>query len=272
MEYAMMKNVLVLMHDDAGQEARFQAALDLTRALDGHLICIDVSVTPLLVGSFADVGGAAILMADEQQRESDNKARMQERLRIEDLPYSWIDESGFLSPTVRDSAGMADVIVLNRELDDIKLPDMVELVGEVMIKTGKPIVAMPATAKRFDAFGPALVAWDGSHGSEAALQAAVPLLSHATSVTILEVDDGSLQLPATDAAAYLSRHGIKSTLRRQSWSMVLPSTIILDTIEVVGASYLVMGGFGHNRFVEASFGGVTQRMLKQCPIPLFLAH
>ena len=29
-----MKNVLVLMHEDAGREARFQAALDLTRALD----------------------------------------------------------------------------------------------------------------------------------------------------------------------------------------------------------------------------------------------
>ena len=28
-----MKNVLVLLHEDVGQEARLQAALDLTRAL-----------------------------------------------------------------------------------------------------------------------------------------------------------------------------------------------------------------------------------------------
>lgn len=41
-----MKNVLVLLHDDAGQEARLQVALDLTRALSGHLKCLDV-VVPL---------------------------------------------------------------------------------------------------------------------------------------------------------------------------------------------------------------------------------
>src|SRR4051812_13689734 len=33
MTEATMKNVLLLVHDDAGQEARFQAALDVTRAL-----------------------------------------------------------------------------------------------------------------------------------------------------------------------------------------------------------------------------------------------
>ena len=38
-----MKNVLVLIHDDAGQEARLQAALDVVRNLDGHLACLEVA-------------------------------------------------------------------------------------------------------------------------------------------------------------------------------------------------------------------------------------
>jgi nucleotide-binding universal stress UspA family protein len=33
-----------------------------------------------------------------------------------------------------------------------------------------------------------------------------------------------------------------------------------------------MGGFGHSRFTEAVLGGVTRRMLRECPVPLFLAH
>ena len=41
-----MKNILLLVHDDPGQEARVQAALDLTRALDGHLTCLDVAAMP----------------------------------------------------------------------------------------------------------------------------------------------------------------------------------------------------------------------------------
>ncbi len=40
-----MKNVLLLIHDDAGEEARLQVALDLARGLSGHLICVDIVQT-----------------------------------------------------------------------------------------------------------------------------------------------------------------------------------------------------------------------------------
>jgi len=35
---------------------------------------------------------------------------------------------------------------------------------------------------------------------------------------------------------------------------------------------VVMGGFGHRRFVETLLGGVTRTMLAKSPIPVFLAH
>jgi nucleotide-binding universal stress UspA family protein len=267
-----MKNVLVLMHDDAGQEARFQAALDLTRALDGHLTCVDVSVMPLSVGDYAEFGGSAMLMADEQAREKGNRSHMEARLKVEGVPYAWFDESGFLGPCVRDAAALADLVVLNRELDTIHYPDMRELVGEMLLKSGKPIVAVPQHGKSFDVFGNVLVAWDGSAQAEAALRAATPLMQLAKAVTILEINDGSLRVPATQAAEYLSRHGIKPVIRRESGSIDLPSTVILEEIAMEHPAYLVMGGFGHSRFVEAAFGGVTKRMLKECPVPLFLAH
>ena len=41
-----MKNILALMHDDSGQEARYQVALDVTRALEGHLTCLDLTYIP----------------------------------------------------------------------------------------------------------------------------------------------------------------------------------------------------------------------------------
>lgn len=267
-----MKNVLVLMHDDEGQEARFQAALDLTRALDGHLTCVDISVLPASVGDYATLGGEALLIADEQQHERDNRARMEARLRVEGIPYDWIDTTGYLSPTIHDRAAMADLIVLNRELDGTHYPDMLEIIGETVLKTNKPIVAVPEKARTFNAFGNALIAWDGSEQAEAALRAAVPLLELARAVTILEVDDGSLAVPASEAAAYLSRHGIRPVIRRERSAMDIPSSVILAMIESLGADYLVMGGFGRSRFLEAAFGGVTRRMLKECPVPLFLAH
>ncbi|MES2096483.1 MAG: universal stress protein [Pseudomonadota bacterium] len=267
-----MKNVMVLMHDDAGQEARFRAALGLTRALGGHLTCIDVVITPTFVGDYADVGGAALLMDNEQRREDQNRARMEARLKAENVAYTWYEECGFLSPCVRDAAEKADIIVLNRELDQAGSPDMLEIIGEAVVGAHKPILAVPASALHFDVSGSAIVAWDGSNESQAALRAAVPLLAHARSVTILEVDDGSIKQPASEAATVLARAGIAATIEHAGRGMERPSTVILQAIDALGAAYLVMGGFGHNRFVEAVFGGVTRRMLRDCPVPVFLAH
>lgn len=267
-----MKDVLVLMHDDAGQEARLQVALDLTRALDGHLTCLDVAVVPAVVIPAMDgLVGAAMVIAAEKQRESDNRAKIEPRLRAERVPYDWVDTTGFLSSAVCSVCGLADLVVLNRELDT-GYPDMRGVAGEVLITSGKPIIAVPQTARGFDVHGQALVAWDGSPQAEAALQAAVPLLRYASAVTLVEVDDGSIKVPASEAAAYLSRHGIKPLIQRESSAYDIPSTVLLDMITRLGAAYLVMGGFGHSRLVEGVFGGVTKRMLRECPVPVFLAR
>jgi len=267
-----MKNVLVLLHDDAGQEARFQCALDLTRAIDGHLTCVDVAMLPVAVEDYGVFASTATLIADEQAAERANRARMQPRLADEEVGYSWIDVTGDLASSLRDAAAISDILVVNRQLDSTSYPDMFGTAGEVVVKSGKPVLAVPETARRFDAFGHAMVAWDGSREAEAALRAAVPLLQLADRVTILEVDDGSIRVPAFEAAEYLSRHGVKASLLQRSSGVDIPSTVILDELEEKTASYLVMGGFGHSRMVEAMIGGVTRRMLRECPVPLFLAH
>ena len=38
------------------------------------------------------------------------------------------------------------------------------------------------------------------------------------------------------------------------------------------AAYIVMGGYSHNRIREVVFGGVTRSLLKECPVPLVIAH
>lgn len=266
-----MKNILVLVHDDAGQEARLQSAFDLTRALDGHLTCLDVAVAPPPIAPIDDMGLAAIAIAEAQQREDTNRARLQPRLDAEQIAYHWVERVGLLSQTIVAASRLADLIVLNREIS-AAYPEMRRVAGDVLIESGKPIVAVSQQTHGFDAFGRALVAWDGSPEADAALQAAVPLLRLARDITIIEVNDGSIKIPANDAAIYLSRHGIKSAVLSESARFDIPSTVILDAVDKLAAAYLVMGGFGHSRMVEAALGGVTKRMLRECPVPLFLAH
>jgi nucleotide-binding universal stress UspA family protein len=38
------------------------------------------------------------------------------------------------------------------------------------------------------------------------------------------------------------------------------------------AGLLVMGGFGHSRLREWVFGGFTQRVLADAPIPVIMTH
>ena len=266
-----MKNVLVLVHDDPGQEARLQAALDLTRMLDGHLTCVDVAVLYVAPGDYAGVGGGSLLVASEAESEEANRARILPRIESEGVAFNWIDVTDSLGEALRQTTALADIIVLSSPLDTA-YPDMKTAIGDVLLDSRKPVLAVPSAARAFDPFGHALVAWDGSPEAETAIRAAMPLLQKATSVTLVEIDDGSLKTPAFEAASYLARHEVATNVRTIAGAHSKPATLLIDAAASLKADYVVMGGFGHSRFVEGLFGGVTDQMLRKCPVPLFLAH
>jgi len=267
-----MKNILLLVHDDAGQEARFEAALDVTRALNGHLACLDVSVMPVLMDDYISGAGTAMLLDDERKREKANRQTLEARLGKEQVPWDWRDVTGAIAPMMADAAALADLIVINRKLDAFPLPDMEAVAGELIVKAGKPIFAVPDGTRGVEVGGHVLVCWDGSAASTAALRAAVPLLQLAESVILLEVDDGSIKAPAEEAATYLSRHGITPVIARRTLLGGAAAEAILDEVRRRHVAYVVMGGFSHLRFTEALFGGVTRTLLSESPVPVFLAH
>jgi nucleotide-binding universal stress UspA family protein len=272
MTEAMMKNILLLVHDDTGQEARLQAALDITRALDGHLNCLDVAMMPTVAGDLWVGGGAAVYLPDETETEAVNRAKVEKRLDVEGLAWTWTDAVGDISHCLERAAVLNDLIVLNRQLDGFHYPDMRMAASELVVRTGKPILAVPPAATGFATAGRAIVAWDGSPPSDAALRAALPLLRLASHVTVLEIDDGSVDIPAEEAAAYLSRHDIHPLVVRERSSSGEAGDGLLHAIRQRQADYLVMGGFSHSRAAEALFGGVTRTLLTKSPVPLLLAH
>lgn len=265
-----MKNVLLLVHDDDGQEARLQVALDLTRALSGHLTCVDV-VRMVYEGDVMFGGAGGVLLADGQAIEDVNRARLKTRLGREDVAWNWIDEIGDLAGCLTRAAGLADVIVVNRRLSNDVL-DMANVAASVAIETHKPVVAVPDTVRRFDTAGRALVAWDGSLPAMAALCAALPLLRLAKAVRVIEIDLAGDAAPAEEAAEYLSRHGVHAEILRVPCQGEHADAVILRQAAEYGAAYCLMGAYGHARTVEALFGGVTRRMLKSAEIPLVLVH
>ncbi len=266
-----MKNILLLVHDDEGQEARLQAALDLTRALDGHLSCIDVALFPAMVGDIYSPGIAeAMLLTDEREREGKNKTTLEARLAHEDVSWDWTDVTGNFVDGVCDVAMLSDVIVLNRKLDQFPYPDMRDVASRILMHARAPIVAMPDDCKRLD-LERALVAWDGQASAAATLRACVPLLQRAEAVEIFTARDGSEKVEPTLAAEYLSRHGVHATVHIIEDGLHAADRLIEAEAITFGADYVLMGAYSHGRFME-TFGGVTKRMLGNAQLPLILGH
>lgn len=269
---ANMKNILLLVHDDPGQEARFQVALDITRALTGHLNCLDVVIMPVIPGDEWNGYGTAMLLEQERLDEDLNRLALEKRLAKEGVAWSWSNVTGDLLSALESAAVLNELIVVNRRLDADSYPDMRATTSSLVVGCGKPVLAVPEKVTGFATSGRALIAWDGSLQSDAAMQAAIPLLRLATHVTILQVDDGSVEVPAEDAAAFLSRHGVHPFIVREKAHQGGAGRCLLQQIAHRKADYVVMGGFGHSRLSEALLGGVTRTLLTLSPVPVFLAH
>ncbi|MDH7640426.1 universal stress protein [Sphingomonas oryzagri] len=267
-----MKNVLLPVHDDAGQEARLQAALDLTRTLGGHLTCLAVVEAPTLAADAMSGDAYAILSEAAQAQEAPNAGRLRDRLPVEDVAWDWQEAMGDVAESLVAAAGMADVIVASPKIRCFPGHAQRELAADILTRCRAPVLVVPEGHGGFHADGRALVAWNGSDQAAAALRAATPLLGLASRTMILEIDDGTVKAPAEDAAAYLSRHGVKPVIRRERGHQAPVAAMLRDALRTGRFDYVVMGAYSRFRITEALLGGVSRDMLRTCPIPLFMAH
>jgi nucleotide-binding universal stress UspA family protein len=263
-----MKNVLVLIHDDEGQEARLQAALDLARALEGHLTCVDVA--DLVIAGDRNPGDAIVIL-DMRSEEAANRAQIERRLALEQVPWSWIDMAGE-SPAdcLLRAAGSADLIVVGGRGNAGAVAQR-HLVRRLLARTRALVVVVAEGQTGLDVNGPVLLAWDGSEPCASAMQRAVPLLALARSVRILEVGIPEDASSAEDAATYLSRHDIHAELLRVQQRDDFASTIAAEA-KLMKTAYCLMGAYEHSPLSEAIFGGVTRAMLTGSEVTQIMGH
>lgn len=266
-----MKNVLLLLHDDDGQEDRLQVALDLTRSLGGHLTCLDVFVPPAVLPEYYPGPGQVAPLLAARELEAENVARVRTRLAGEDVAWDIQEVTGSPTRELTEAAGLADVIVVSSRSDRSGISEARRIVRDLAAKSGRLVLAVPPKCNKLDLTGKALVAWDYSDEANQALRAAVPLLQLADVVTLMEVNQPGEEFAAHDAATYLARHRIKPIILQETTTGAVVDAVLAQATES-RASYIVMGAFGHGRAREAIFGGVTSNMLHKSEIPIFLHH
>ena len=270
-----MKSILLYANEDAGLEARLQAALDLARADRGHITCIQVSpYQDYVVGDpFGGVYAIPALLNELNEKRAANRARLEARLNVEEACWSWVEADGDTAQAIVDYSHLADVVVLSLAGTNGAAPKgAMRIAGDTLIHTRTPILAVPSEARSFNCFGPALVAWNGSPESSYALRAALPLLKSSSQVHVVTVAEEEEGFPATQACEYLGWHGLSAELIELRPSNRSVGERIADTAADLGAAFVAMGGYGHSRFREAVMGGVTRAMLKQDSLPLLVGH
>jgi nucleotide-binding universal stress UspA family protein len=271
-----MKSILLHINDDAGLEARIQAALDLARAFDGHITCLQ-SVTYEIFAP-GDFYGSAMAAAMPVIRENAEALRKQVEtdLANEDASWEWIFQYGMAESRLMEKSAINDAVVLGPNDIGEDGPRPSRMVGDLLLHSRTPVLVVPKDQKKLDCSAPALVGWNGSTEACVALRAAVPMLAKASKVYLATVAEQNAKvrydLPPVEGAEYLSRHGIASEIVEiPQGEANIPDTLV-SAAQTRKCGYLVMGAYGHSRLAEMLLGGVTRKALTDPQLPILMAH
>jgi nucleotide-binding universal stress UspA family protein len=177
---------------------------------------------------------------------------------------------GTTSDALINAGRLADVLVMS--LDAAGAASATRAwISDVVTASRTPVLAIPTKAAPLS-FNRVMVSYDGGFEAANALRAALPLLQAASFVLISEIEMVPEQFPVTDAATYLSRHGINAEIAVAAKGDKSVEERLLAETKAWAPDLLVMGAYGHGRWRETLFGGVTRFMLGELGIPVLLAH
>lgn len=278
-----MKSVLLNANADPGWESRFQVALDVARAFDSHLSCLQVLPYELYVAidAFGPAYASTDLYDSVHEAARQHQGEVEARLRRENVAWDWFWCDAEPARIIIRRSGLSDLIVISNATNGRENGDLGPA-GTICTRARGPILAVPLQLSAFDPLGTAVIAWNGSLECAHTVRLGLPLLAKADAVHLLTVTEDATEFPATELCEYLARHGVACELhvkspkqRALAETLVEPSSVadvILGTARSLSADYIVAGAYGHSRFREAVFGGVTRDLLRNSEVPLLLAH
>jgi nucleotide-binding universal stress UspA family protein len=172
----------------------------------------------------------------------------------------------------RTQAHLHDLTIVDAEPEALA-PDR-GLIDALLMDSGRPLLIVPPGPDVFHARR-IIVAWDGSGHAARAAADALPFLRAAELVEVVAVmgeKDLADTVTGADIAPHLSRHGVNVTVQTLPALDGDVAETLRNHATLTRADMIVMGGYVHSRLRELVFGGVTQSLLKQSPLPLFIAY
>lgn len=269
----MIKDIAVHLTGSDEDEIRLAYAQALSERFEAHVTGLYAHLLPEIVGAYPSVVIGMDTWFDESSAHAAKTiARLEQRFASLNMPHDvrQLDVfAGTAGQALTAEAVANDLFVATRPYGDPL--DEVHMELAVLFGAGRACLFVPPKQGASPAFGTVLVAWNGRKESARAIAEAMPILHQAGQVLVTTVDEGGT-ISGDDIARHLSRHGIGSVIGTIPPSLDGPGRALLDEARRVGANLLVMGGYGHSRFMEWMLGGATRYVLSNATIPVLMAH
>jgi nucleotide-binding universal stress UspA family protein len=184
------------------------------------------------------------------------------------VTLAW-EEIASLSDTLLAHTRYHDLTVMGRDQEL-----SVERIRTVLLTSGRPLLLPPPRPP--SVLGKTVaIAWKEGAEAARAVTAAEPLLAGAERLFILTAPDrgGARDASAGSAArlaGYLTGKGFKTEIR-----LTEPGGgphAVSNLAYECDADLLIMGAYAHSRMREMLLGGMTEAILADCAIPVFLFH
>lgn len=262
---------------------RLRLARRLAEGQGAHVFAM-LAVTPawqaVPLSALGD-GGSAALLREAQAERRRVALDLVERERAQvGAPLHWLETVE--GPPITDFAQHAlcsDLTVMGQHdpEDPAAWGSPPALVPEVLAESGRPGLVIPWGGAFEDVGQRVVVAWKPTRSSVAALAAALPLLRTAREVHLLrwtepaEAARGAPDLTQA-LAAWLDAQGVRARLESLGSAPADLGEMLLSATADRSADLLVMGCYGHTRWREWMFGGVTRSVLQSMTLPVLMAH
>lgn len=263
--------------------ALMNVALPLALAQGAHLVGITVIPPIDVYAALAREYSPKVFEAEEKMLHGRADAIANEfakHTKNQGVPSEWrCIEAGVLGidRTVVELAASTDLVITSQANPEEDWMARSGVPESLLFNAKRPTILVPFNDQSTKIGHRVLIGWNGRGEASRATFDALPILRQADYVELTTIDtpssaEGRSFTPADDIATALARHDVPVEVHQVHHDNRTDGEVILDRVKHRECDLLVIGGYGHNRFREFVFGGITQHVLMNMTTPVFLSH
>lgn len=275
------RTILVYLNNEKHVGQLVDVAAYIADRNEAHLLALYV-VPSAVVGSVSGLGGRIAGSGREAFREEGR--RIKEAFDKAMVGRTVVADWHMIEPP-KDHPGPAEAVMVHARAADLVVTAQADPTWEfsllldfperLALESGRPTLVVPHSGRFTQPGRRVLVAWNGRREAVRAVFDALPILQQAESVRILSVSSpqaATYELPDTEIAAALARHGVKCETARSVSTGIDVGNDLLNRVADFGADLLVMGCYGHSRFREFVMGGASRQIFQHMTVPVLMSH